>query len=107
MPFPLWIALALIAVLLAGAGSIAAVRAARAWRTARDVSGTLTAAVTVVASRAEQASARVERLREQVEPVQRATSELEHDLDTLKLLVDELRTLQAKVTTIRAVVPTK
>lgn len=107
MPFPLWIAVALFAVLLVGPGSFAAVRAARAWRDAREVSDTLSAAMTVVASRAAQASARVERLRQRAEPVQHATSELERDLATLNVLIGELRALEAKVAPIRALVPTK
>ena len=107
MPFPLWIALALFVVLLAGAGSFAVVRAVRAWRDVRDVSDNLSAAVTVVSSRAAEASARVERLRERAEPVQHATSELQRDLDTLNVLVDEVRALEAKLAPIRLLVPTK
>ncbi len=107
VPVLLWIALGLFAVLLVGTGSFAAVRAARAWRDARAVGDTLSAAVTVVASRSAEVEARVAHLRERAEPVQRATSALHRDVDTLNVIVDELRTLEAKVASIRALVPTK
>ena len=107
VPVLLWIALGLFAVVLVGAGSFTAVRAARAWRDVHKVGDTLTAAVTVVASRAATVEARVEHLRERAEPVQRATGALKRDLDTLNVLVDELRALEAKVAPIRDLVPTK
>jgi hypothetical protein len=107
MPIPLWIALGLFAVLLVGTGSFAAVRAARTWRDAREVSETVPAAVSVVARRAAETEARMERLRERAEPVQRATNALQRDLDTLNVLVAELRALEAKVAPIRALVPSK
>ena len=107
MPILLWIALGLFAVLLVGAGSFTAVRGARAWRDTREVSDTLTAAVTVVASRSAEVEPRVAHLRERAEPVQRATSALQRDVDTLNVIVDELRALEAKVASIRALVPTK
>jgi hypothetical protein len=107
VPIPLWIALAGFTVLLVGAASFAAVRAARVWREGRRVGDALAAAVIEVERRAAEVEARAERLRRQAESIDGATSGLQSDLETLNVLVAELSGLGAKVAPIRDVVPTK
>jgi len=79
MPIWLWIALAAFVVLLVATGSIAAVRAAKAWRAAHAIGPALATAVV----------------------------ELDSDVDTLRLIADELRAVQAEVGTFFSFAPAK
>ncbi len=107
MPIPLWIALGMFVVLIAGAGSLATARGLRAWRDARTVSDALAAELAVVTARIEVAQATAERAQQRSTEVREAAAALQTDLDTLNVLVTELRRLQAKVSPFLALVPTK
>ena len=107
MPIWLWITLIASALPLTVTGSIAGIRAARAWNDAHTVGAALAVTLADVAGRASAVETRATRLREHAERIESARGALESDLDTLRVIAAELQALQEQVVPILAFVPTK